>query len=385
METTLKLNHLVLSAERTLLRRSGVTGVGFGWKETDGEVTESTALRVYVRRKIPRSELRHAEIIPERILGFATDVLTARIGVPAVGPESAHRAPLTPGLAISNLKAIHDRPTSGPENAGLGTLGFFAGERGANEHTSPVLVTNRHVLLAHGAQRGDYVYQPEFSRRDGLCIFRAASLDPIAAIADDGFADNYEYGYPGEMTQAYFIDCATARLLTERGVRAAPTLPPLGARSGTAVKGIARVHPLDVIDGRAPRVYKFGQATGVTVGRVVDVAAPVDTAQGQRRLRNLVIRAERPASGGSSSFVPFVEAGDSGALIVNERGAAVGLLWGMGEGRSPEAYACHIHPVLHRLDVTLLRREPSWRRSKAPRSAPLLSTKDKRKGPHAAD
>ena len=374
MRTAGEMHELVLHAERALLRHPGVTGVGFGWKETGGEVTESPALRVYVRRKVPRCELRRAEIIPERLAGLATDVLPARVGVPAVGFESALRPALTSGLAITNLKAWVDRPAPGPEGAGLGTLGCFASSRGPDGRTTPALVSNRHVLLAHGARRGDFVYQPEYSRRDGVCVFHAESLDPVAAIADEGCADNYTYGYPGEAAQAYFIDCATAQLLTEHGVHATPELPPPGVRGATAVKGIARVHPLDVIDGRAPRVYKFGQASGITVGRVVDVAAPIASARGEQRLRNLIIRDDRPAARRTGSSVA---AGDSGALIVNERGAAVGLLWGMGQGPAPEAYACHIHPLLHRLDVTLLQREPSWRRAAARRSGPLLSTKDK--------
>ncbi|MCY1071542.1 hypothetical protein OV090_42760 [Nannocystis sp. RBIL2] len=377
MKTAGEIHELVLHAERALLRLPGVTGVGFGWKETGGEVTESAALRVYVRRKVPRCELRRVEIIPERLAGLATDVLQARIGVPTVDLESAPRHALTSGLAITNLKEWVDRPSSGPEGAGLGTLGCFASARGPDGRTTPVLVSNRHVLLAHGARRGDFVYQPQYTRRGGLCVFHADSLDPVAAIADEGCADNYTYGYPGEAAQAYFIDCATARLLTEHGVHATPELPPPGAHGVTTVKGIARVHPLDVIDGRSPRVYKFGQASGITVGRVVDVAAPIATARGEQRLRNLIIRDDRPAARRTGNFVA---AGDSGALIVNERGAAVGLLWGMGQGPASEAYACHIHPLLDRLDVTLLKREPSWRRAAAPRSGPHLSAKDKPRG-----
>lgn len=382
MMTAGEIHERVLHAERVLLRLPGVTGVGFGWKETGGEVTESPALRVYVRRKVPRCELRRAELVPERLAGLATDVLPARTGVPTVDLESAPRAALTSGLAITNLKAWVDRPSSGREGAGLGTLGFFAGTRGPDGRMTPALVSNRHVLLAHGARCGDFVYQPRYTRRDGVCVFHADSLDPVAAIADEGCADNYTYGYPGEAAQAYFVDCATARLLTARGVHATPELPPPGVRGVTAVKGVARVHPLDVIDGRSPRVYKIGQASGITVGRVVDVAAPIATARGEQRLRNLIIRDDRPADRRTGSFV---EAGDSGALIVNERGAAVGLLWGMGDGRPPEAYACHIHPLLHRLDVTLLKREPSWRRATARRSGPRLSAKDKLEGSHDAD
>ncbi|MFY0539273.1 hypothetical protein [Nannocystis pusilla] len=55
-----------------------------------------------MRRKVPRCELRRAEIIPERLAGLATDVLPARVGVPTVDLESGLRPALTSGLAITN-------------------------------------------------------------------------------------------------------------------------------------------------------------------------------------------------------------------------------------------------------------------------------------------
>jgi hypothetical protein len=362
MRTASQLYDLLLHAERDLLRYPGVTGVGFGWKEARGEVLELPALRVYVRRKCPRSELRRAQIIPEWLAGIATDVLPARIGVPAAALELGCRAPLTSGLAVTNLKGVLGRPAGEQGGTGLGTIGFIAAENGTTDRMTTVLVSNRHVLLAHGARKGDPVYQPKFSSKDGVCVLRADSLDPVAEIHDEGFEENLSYGYPGEPSQEYFVDCATARVLTERGICAAPTLPPPGIRGKTRVPGVARVYPLDALAGRPLRVYKIGQATGVTVGRVVDVAAPVELCGKARRHNNIIIRAERRIG---AEKAPFVEAGDSGALIMNDRGEAVGLLWGKSDRVSTEAYACHIHPVLHRLRVTLVTHDLSlrpWRR-----------------------
>ena len=119
----------------------------------------------------------------------------------------------------------------------------------------------------------------------------------------------------------------------------------------SAVRGVARLRPLDVLGGRAPRVHKLGGATGVTSGRVLDVSAPVTSVRGERRLENIAIR----GIGGD-----FIGPGDSGALLVNDREEAVGLIWGRNERDPAVAYASHIHPVLDRLDITLI---PGERRS----------------------
>jgi hypothetical protein len=195
-----------------------------------------------------------------------------------------------------------------------------------------VLVSNRHVLLAHDASAGDPVYCPAVSVRDDGYAIRRDSLEPIARILDEGAEDNHRFAYPGEPEDDYFVDCATARVLSERDVR-----------DGTA-RGTARVHPLDVLATRAPRVRKAGGVSGPAAGRIVDVAAPVD-AGSARRLNNILVR------GDSGSFL---EPGDSGALLLNERDEAIGLLWGRGEEDADAAYACHIHPVLDRLDVTMM-------------------------------
>ena len=112
------------------------------------------------------------------------------------------------------------------------------------------------------------------------------------------------------------------------------------------MRGVARLHPLDVAGRRAPRVRVLGGLTGVTEGRAVEAAATVE-AGGEPRFGNIVIRWDDGSRGGP---------GDSGALVVDERDRAVGLVWGRSD-RDPElTYACHIHPVLDRLDVTMLPR-----------------------------
>lgn len=328
--------------EQALLGLPDVTGVGLGWKETRGEVTDRAAWRVYVRRKLPNHAMRFADLVPAYVEGLATDVLPAPFSIPAA--SNTVSSPLAPGAVISNLRGLLHDMSVNCQTSGLGTLGFLGFVNGTRR-PDVVLVSNRHVLLARGAGRGDPIYQPVFSERGEKYVVRADALDPVAEILQEGAEANHFFQYAREVPGDYFIDCASARVLVERNVHLRPRLPARNADGDARIRGIARVHPLDVVGGRAPRVRKIGSVTGVTAGCVVDVAAPVETAGQPRRLNNIVIR---------GIDGPLVEPGDSGALVVNDRDEAIGLLWGRSEHDPRIAYACHIHPVLDRLKVTMM-------------------------------
>lgn len=53
----------------------GVLRIGFGFKETAGDVLDEPALRVYVAAKRPADELSPEELIPPEVHGIPTDVL----------------------------------------------------------------------------------------------------------------------------------------------------------------------------------------------------------------------------------------------------------------------------------------------------------------------
>jgi hypothetical protein len=235
------------------------------------------------------------------------------------------------GAGVANLRRARAEAERG--RAGIGTIGFLAVLNGRREREL-VLVSNRHVLLANGAARGDPVYGTVRAQRPGTWALHA--VDPVGAILDEGAEDNHAFRYPGEPADEFYVDCACARVAADRA-------PPPPAH----VRGVARLHPLDVAGARAVRVRKLGALTGVTEGRVVDARTRVEVAGRPGRLNNLVIR----GIGG-----PFAEPGDSGALVVNDRYEAIGMVWGTSDRDPAIAYASHIHPVLDRLGVTMLTR-----------------------------
>jgi hypothetical protein len=325
-------------ARQVLLRLPNVTGVGVGRKETRGRLTDAPAWRVYVTHKLLPKELKADHCVPPRLEGMATDVLPSGFAQPTLALTGVGVSP-APGDTISNLRGLPQRGPVESHAAGLGTLGFFALVNGTRER-EVTLVSNRHVLLAHGAGRGDPIYRPVFSHRGETVAVRADSLDPVAEVMHEGAESNHRFQYPDEAAAEYFVDCATARMLRHP----ARLAPEHGVDSGV-LRGAARMHALDVVGGRAPRVRKLGGATGVTYGRIIDAAAPVENAAGPQRLNNLAVKGD----GG-----PFLAAGDSGAVLLNERDEAIGLLWGRNDRDPNLAYACHIHPVLDCLNVTMM-------------------------------
>jgi hypothetical protein len=336
------LQDCLARVRRAMLHWPHVTGVGVGWKEKSGEVTDIAAWRIYVGRKLALAELAPADMVPVHCEGLATDVIAEHRGVGTMRlPHTVMPGPVMPGITISNLRGVLQEQAAGPHHSGLGTLGFLALVNGIRRR-EVVLVSNRHVLLAHGAGRGAPIYAPVFSRRGETCVVRASALDPIAEVMNEGAEQNHAFQYDGEAQADYFfVDCATARLLV------APRLPHVFdvEPSIPVVRGVARMHPLDAKGHRASRVRKIGGATGLTQGRVVDVAAPVETAGGPQRRHNIMVRGTHGS---------FVYPGDSGALVLNERDQAIGLVWGRSDHDPTVAYACHIHPVLDRLGVTLM-------------------------------
>lgn len=240
---------------------------------------------------------------------------------------------------MTNLRQL-PRSVGGCDAAcDVGRIGFLALVNGTRDRRE-VLVSNRHVLLAGGAVRGDPVYaagSTDAARAPGAAV-------RVGEVDDEGQESNHPFAYLGETHDEYFVDCASARLAgrgRSLGWRVVAT--PDGSE-GRRVRGVARIHPLDVVGARRPRVWKLTTELSA-IGRVVDVAAAVSGRGGQQRLNNVAIRLDDPA---------MLEPGDSGALVVNDRREAVAMLWGRSDSDPRTAYACHIHPVLDRLGVTMI-------------------------------
>lgn len=202
---------------------------------------------------------------------------------------------------------------------GTGTIGCPVYDRSTG---APMLLSNNHVIaLENDAVVDDAVIDPgadDGGRPDTSTVARYArcvSLD-----------------FSGEANR---VDCAVARLApgvtlkmpAATGYLYDPTLGPAQALKKSVVK-------------------KLGRTTGLTTGVVTAVEMGrffVDYQNGPAAFEGQI-----EVTGLSGAFAAH---GDSGSLVVNDRGAAVGLLFAVSE--TGVAYVNPIGPVLAGLDVRL--------------------------------
>ncbi len=247
------------------------------------------------------------------------------------------------GLSITALTGL--RNGSGP--LGLGRVACFAVRRGIRRWTDPVLLTSHHVLSAHGAGAGAAVHVVDPGPSNTSLRIDTDGSAPIAEVTGEGCDGIHRYAFDGEPACDYHLDAATATLTDTSAVP-----------SGDEVFTVGRVHPHDAIPNRSLPVRLLGVHRSVA-GRVVDTNATAERADGTRCPGTILIRTlpGRP---------PFATEGDSGALVVDNHDRAVGMLWGVHLNEPDLAFACHLLPVLDRLDlvpsqrfgVTTLREEP---------------------------
>jgi hypothetical protein len=146
----------VSSAAALLARRTpmagNVVGLGIGAKVTDEHVTQDVALRVYVRNKLARAELRQQELVPDTVGDLPTDVV-------AVGDVTALGRPVRGGASI------------GHPDISAGTLACLVAIG-----DEPFILSNNHVLAnVNRAALGDPILEP--GPADG-------GTEPIAELSD---------------------------------------------------------------------------------------------------------------------------------------------------------------------------------------------------------
>jgi hypothetical protein len=341
----------------------GVVGVGYGFKRTGGKLTDQVGFTVYVKEKKEKSQLKPEEIIPPEYKGIATDVAAVPQITDCDCEDHTTHSPLISGITISPLIAD---TTKTPPLYSVGTLGFFATINGVNGPNNVVLVSNHHVLTAGGAAAGATIYQPPLGQQDGGWAVNTdpkANNNPIGHVDNAGLEGNWPYTYPGETqsnSPGYYVDCATAKLNicvsswcnSNCGVSFTDQVINLALNGSNAIVDIARVQQTD-INGSTPYVvYKVGQRTGKTQGKVTNIGVPVTHSDPKLPGGDNGIEVT-PTQPDCSNILQFANHGDSGSALINSQGKLVGIVCSVDETQSPPTtIACHIHPALDYLKVT---------------------------------
>jgi hypothetical protein len=212
-------------------------------------------------------------------------------------------------------------------NARTGTLGFFARCRKTNQIG---IVSANHVIGGQDrAQRGDAILTPGGSDF-GMRVASFVRFVPLA----------------GE-TEKY-VDCAFARLET-------------ASWDPESLPGKKRLQPKPAVPAEGTRVFKFSEESGLTEG-VVTLADQDQFKMHYRSGVGLVLFDNQIEVESANPRKPFATSGDSGALVWDEQGRPVGLLFAQtlngGRHGNGLSYVNPISAVLCELDVELVTAKP---------------------------
>lgn len=320
-----------------LIQRKNVVGVGIGYKESQGVITDELAVTINVVEKLPVAQLTESDRVPRDLDGVRTDVvetgrfLAGETIAPAQTSKDRWRPIIPPGVSI------------GHSDVTAGTFGCLV-RRGSEIF----ILSNNHVLANVNAGRaGDAIIQP--GRYDG-----GTATDKVATLADyipldfggDVASCNIATGVekttnwlaealgsshrmmayqtaPGEN----LIDAALARPLNPN--QFSPEILKIGRPKG--------IHQASL----GTNVQKTGRTTGYTRGRItqIDVTSSVDYNGRMATFTNQLM-----ATGMSAG-------GDSGSVVLDENGYVIGLLYA---GSSQASLINPIQTVLQILKVELL-------------------------------
>jgi hypothetical protein len=289
-----------LSQLNNIPRGSNIVGVGYGLKQSGNTIAEDVAVRVYVRSKLPKSQIPADELVPSAINGKATDVIP-------VYDLSALARPVECGTSVGHFDVT------------AGTLGCLVKKSGGDGQEVFIL-SNNHVLAnSNQASLGDSILEP--GKYDGGTV-EIAKLSDFETIQFNG--------------QANFIDAAIAKVNDNSDVK-------------PSILTIGRIQLFPLTPVLYQSVRKHGRTTGHTVGVVTDIAADIRV-----RFGSAIAEFENQITIQGVSGL-FSQKGDSGSLIVDAVNLRpIGLLFA---GGGNQTFACPIDQVLSRFNIDILSKE----------------------------
>lgn len=270
--------------EASLLSLSNVRAVGIGYKEVKGKATENVSVNVYVEKKLAKTNMDKADLVPESLSlpHTAEDVLTdvIEIGVVEALSYTAAIRPAKPGYSMGHYKIT------------AGTFGCLVRDTCYPCHVR--ILSNNHVLAnSNSASKGDPILQPgpyDDGTYPGNLIARLEKFVPIRF---------------GSFNLYNLVDAALATPVNLHEVVA--SVVGYGIPKGTEEATLG----MDVV--------KSGRTTQMTTGKVTGVDVTVAVGYGSSGVayfRNQIMTSN------------MSKGGDSGSLLMSSKARrAVGLLF----------------------------------------------------------
>lgn len=270
-----------------------IVGVALGHKQVGGEETSDRAIVVLVERKLPEHELSASSVVPPTIGGIPTDVQEVGILRADPIPLAASAVTLTKRYrpAFGGVSVGHHAITAGTIATGCYDALPFPGNPARF-----YLLSNNHVLAnSNAASIGDAILQP--GPFDGGTP-SADTIGKLARFVEIKFLDGSATPPTNE------VDAALAEV----------DLSELDRR----VHWVGNIRRTIVAPGVGQLLSKCGRTTGFTTGRIVNINATVDVNYGAGKVARFT---------GQLVTTPMSAPGDSGSLVADLDGAAVGLLF----------------------------------------------------------
>lgn len=330
------IRRILQHRQHRLLALPNVVGVGRGRKMVRGEDTGEEAIVVLVEKKVPEGDLRSVDRVPRALARVPTDVIEVG-SLQLLNVRTSYQRPARPGVSIGHYKVT------------AGTFGAVVKDRKTGE---PLILSNNHVLAnsTNGsdgrAKIGDPILQPgpyDGGRMDHvighlvrfsplLRPFAVSECEKASAIGRMANAvlrlvrPSYRLVFERRVNQYNIIDAALARPVSPEVI--SPEILEIGVVTGVAEGEVGMV------------VKKSGRTSGLNRSQIMVVEA---TVQVGLETREVGIFTDQLVTG------PMAQPGDSGSLVVNEKGQAVGLLF----AGSDLATICNrIQNVMEVLQVT---------------------------------
>ena len=318
-----------------LLTRNNVVGVGIGFKETEGAITDELAVIVNVVQKLPKALLAESDKVPRLLDGIKTDVVaTGRFlagQTAALSPRDRWRPTIPPGVSIGHIDIT------------AGTLGCLV--RRGNDI---FILSNNHVLAnVNAGKPGDAIIQP--GRYDGGTLAdQVATLAEYIPLDFGGTSSNCNTASSVEKV----LNALAQIMGSQHRLMAYQTTP------GQNLVDVALGRPLnpnqfipDILQIGRPKgvhqaplgtaVQKTGRTTDYTTGSIIQIDV---TTSVEYNGRTATFTGQLMANGMSAG-------GDSGSLVLDMDGYAVGLLFA---GSTTSTLLNPIQTVLDSLNVELV-------------------------------
>jgi len=332
-----KIKAALLKNKIKLLGLENVVGVGIGPKMIREASIGSPkhSIVILVRQKLPEDKLHISQVVPKEIDGVETDVI--EVGHIRLLSRTERHTPIQPGMSIGHFKIT------------AGTFGALVRDKKTGE---PLILSNNHVIANGTSGRdnrgkvGDPVLHPGphdggtmddvIGRVDRFSPVHRMLMSPTcprAAAAERCFntmckmvAPAYVFKVLRQTEKDNLIDAAVAKPVNTKVL-----LP--------EILDVGRVNGMAEAEVGMP-VIKSGRTTGVTKGvvKATHVTVQVDMGDGEQAVFQDQIIA-----------TPMSQGGDSGALVLDDRRRAVGLLFA---GSDKTTVFNKIQHVMDQLSIT---------------------------------